>query len=73
MIFPKFRVDSKELENLCATLGKKENKQNFIANQNPQSLEIFTSLATQNLSSKKTEHVLQESHQKLQDIFTLQT
>lgn len=67
------KLSSYGFENLCATLGKKENKQNFIANQNPQSLEIFTSLATQNLSSKKTEHILQESHQKLQDIFTLQT
>lgn len=64
------KLSKYNLSYLCATLGNKENKEKFIANQNSQSLDTTKNPSLQNINT--TIHTLQESHQKLQEFFTLQ-
>ena len=57
------KLSKYNLSYLCATLGNKENKEKFIANQNSQSLDTTKNPSLQNINS--TIHTHQESHQNL--------
>jgi len=66
------KLSKYNLAPLCATLGNKENKEKFIAKQNPQFPNTHKNLTSQNLDAKTTKQTIQKSHQELQEIFTLQ-
>lgn len=66
------KLSKYNLTPLCATLGNKENKEKFIAKQNPQFPNTHKNPTSQNLDTKTTKQTIQKSHQKLQEIFTLQ-